>query len=122
MARIPALIYNWWTVLMRLGIPDQHAEAITSRPLALHGIARQTRHSNQTKVEVTSTHSKAQVIRRSLDQGERVPQANQGDCGAVDSSGPVAADPQCRLSVFSPRQGALGALAGSSRLPANCRF
>jgi hypothetical protein len=49
MARIPALIYNWWTVLMRLGIPDQHAEAITSRPLALHGIARQTRHSNQTK-------------------------------------------------------------------------
>src|SRR6516162_10228420 len=44
--------------------------------------------------------------RRSLDQGERVPEANQGDCGAVDSSGPVAADPQCRLSVFSPRQGA----------------
>ena len=47
---------------MRLGIPDKHAEAITSRPLALHGIARQTRHSNQTKVEVTSTHSKAQAI------------------------------------------------------------
>ena len=34
-------------------------EAITSRPLALHGIARQTRHSNQTTVEVTSTHPKA---------------------------------------------------------------
>jgi hypothetical protein len=62
MARITALIYNWWTVFMRLGIPDKHAEAITSRPLALHGIARQTRHSNQTKVEVTSTHSKAQAI------------------------------------------------------------
>src|SRR5712691_9543292 len=37
MARITALIYNWWTIFMRLGIPDKHAEAITSRPLALHG-------------------------------------------------------------------------------------
>jgi len=62
MARITALIYNWWTIFMRLGIPDKHAEAITSRPLALHGIARRTRHSNQTTVEVTSTHSKAAVI------------------------------------------------------------
>jgi hypothetical protein len=66
MTRITALIYNWWTVFMRLDIPDQHAGAITSRPLALHGIARQTRHSNQIKVEVTSTHSKAQVIAEAL--------------------------------------------------------
>ena len=62
MARITALIYNWWTIFMRLGIPDKHAEAITSRPLALHGIARLTRHANQTTVEVTSTHSKAPLI------------------------------------------------------------
>jgi hypothetical protein len=34
-------------------------ETITSRPLALHGIARRTRHGNQTKVEVTRTHSRA---------------------------------------------------------------
>lgn len=66
MARITALIYNWWTIFMRLGIPDKHAEAITSRPLALHGIARRTRHSNQTKVEVTSTHSKASLIAAAL--------------------------------------------------------
>lgn len=66
MARITALIYNWWTIYMRLGIPDKHAEAITSRPLALHGIARRTRHSNQTTVEVTSTHSKALVIAEAL--------------------------------------------------------
>jgi hypothetical protein len=66
MARITALIYNWWMIYMRLGIPDQHAEAITSRPLALHGIARRTRHSNQTTVEVTSTHSKALVIAAAL--------------------------------------------------------
>jgi hypothetical protein len=66
MARITALIYNWWTIFMRLGIPDKHAEAITSRPLALYGIARRTRHSNQTTVEVTSTHSKALVIAAAL--------------------------------------------------------
>ena len=66
MARITALIYNWWTIFMRLGIPEKHAEAITSRPLALHGIARRTRHSNQTTVEVTSTHSKALVIAAAL--------------------------------------------------------
>ena len=62
MGRIIALVYNWWTIFMRLGIPDQHAEAITSRPLALHGIARQTRHGNQTTVEITSTHAKASQI------------------------------------------------------------
>lgn len=59
MGRIIALVYNWWTIFMRLGIPEKHAEAITSRPLALHGIARQTRHGNQTTVEITSTHAKA---------------------------------------------------------------
>jgi len=66
MARLTALIYNWWTIFMRLGIPDKHAEAITSRPLALNGIARQTRHANQTTVEITSTHSAAPVIQAAL--------------------------------------------------------
>jgi len=53
---------------MRLGIPDKHAEAITSRPLALHGIARMTRHANQTTVEVTSTHSRAASITKVLEK------------------------------------------------------
>ena len=60
--RIIALVYNWWTIFMRLGIPEKHAEAITWRPLALHGIARQTRHGNQTTVEITSMHAKASQI------------------------------------------------------------
>jgi precorrin-6B methylase 1 len=62
MGRIIALVYNWWTIFMRLGIPEKHAEAITSRPLALHGIARQSRHGNQTTVEITSRHAKAKQI------------------------------------------------------------
>ena len=66
MARITALVYNWWTIFMRLGIPDKHAEAVTSRPLALHGIARRTDHSNQTTLEITSMHSKAGLIAKAL--------------------------------------------------------
>ena len=62
MGRITALAYNWWTIFMRLGVPDKHAEAITSRPLAPHGIARQTRHWNQPTVEITSTPAKASQI------------------------------------------------------------
>lgn len=68
MARITALVFNWWNVFMRLGIPEKHAEAITSRPLALHGIARLTRHANQTTVEVTSTHAKAPLMAAALGQ------------------------------------------------------
>jgi DDE family transposase len=68
MGRIIALVYNWWTIFMRLGIPEKHAEAITSRPLALHAIARQTRHGNQTTVEITSTHAKASQIAAILTQ------------------------------------------------------
>ena len=66
MGRIIAVIYNWWTIFMRLGMPDKHAEAITSRPLALQGIARQTRHGNQTTIEITSMHSKAAQIAETL--------------------------------------------------------
>jgi hypothetical protein len=62
MARITALIYNWWTIFMRWGIPDKHAEAITSRPLAMNGIARRTTHANQITVDITSTHAKAALI------------------------------------------------------------
>jgi hypothetical protein len=62
MARMTALIYNWWTIFMRLGLPDQHAEAITSRPLAMYGIARRTKHANQITLDVTSMHAKASLI------------------------------------------------------------
>jgi len=66
MARIVALIYNWWSLFVRLADPDQHTEAITSRPLLLYGVGRQTRHANQTTITVTSTHGKAGHVRRML--------------------------------------------------------
>src|ERR1700761_2349415 len=33
MARIVALVFNWWNLFVRLADPDHHREAITSRPL-----------------------------------------------------------------------------------------
>ena len=66
MARVIALIYNWWSLFARLAIPDRHAEAITSRPLLLQAVGKQTRHGGQTTITLTSTHAKAQGIKRIL--------------------------------------------------------
>ncbi|MFO1113294.1 MAG: hypothetical protein U1E38_05900 [Rhodospirillales bacterium] len=54
MARIVALIYNCWSLFVRLADPNQHTEAITSRPLLLYGVGRQIRHANQTMITITS--------------------------------------------------------------------
>jgi len=59
MARMTALIYNWWSLFVRLANPDQHTEAITSRPLMLYAIGKQTRHAGQTRLTVSSSHSEA---------------------------------------------------------------
>jgi hypothetical protein len=67
LARIVALIYNWWSLFTRLAIPKRHTEATTSRPLLLHGIGRQTKHSNQTTLTITSNHAQAGPIRRALE-------------------------------------------------------
>ena len=62
MARITALVYNWWSLFVRLMDPNQHTEAITSRPLMLHAIGQQTRHAGQTRVTITSTHAEAAKV------------------------------------------------------------
>ena len=67
MARMVALIYNWWSLFTRLAIPNRHTEATTSRPLLLHGIGRQTTHANQTTLTITSNHAQANPIRRALE-------------------------------------------------------
>ena len=47
MASSIALIYNWWSLFVRLAIPEKHAEAITSRPLLLNAVGKQTTHGGQ---------------------------------------------------------------------------
>ena len=50
-----ALIYNWWSLFVRLADPDHHREAITSRPLLLSAIARRTQHAGQVTLTISST-------------------------------------------------------------------
>ena len=64
MARIVALAYNWWTLFGRLADPDRHHEAITSRPLMMHAIARRTEHAGRTTLTITSTHGDHAEARR----------------------------------------------------------
>lgn len=67
LARTIAVIYNWWSLFTRLAIPNRHTEAITSRPLLLNGVARQTTHSNQVTLTITSMHAHAPAVRRVLE-------------------------------------------------------
>lgn len=62
MAKMIALVYNWWTIFTRLANPNSHLEAVTSRPLLLHAVAKQTRHAGQTKLTITSLHSKSNKV------------------------------------------------------------
>lgn len=66
MARMVALVYNWWNLFVRLAQPHKHFEAISSRPLLLHGVATQTKHAGQTRLTITSTHAKQSAIQAVL--------------------------------------------------------
>ena len=66
MARMVALVYNWWTLFVQLAQPHKHFEAISSRPLLLHGVATQMRHAGQTRLTITSTHAKQAAIQAVL--------------------------------------------------------
>jgi len=65
-ARYIALIYNWWSLFVRLLCPHKHSEAITSRPMMMGGVARQTTHAGQKKLHIGLTHGKSEEIKKIL--------------------------------------------------------
>lgn len=67
-SRLVALVYNWWSLFVRLANPDKHHEAITSRPLMLHSVGRLTSHAGQKIVTITSTHAKSSVVQAVMQQ------------------------------------------------------
>ncbi|HJZ15458.1 MAG TPA: transposase [Stellaceae bacterium] len=66
MAGCVALVFNWWNLFVRLADPDHHREAITSRPLLLQAIGRQTTHAGRTTVTITSSHGAHDRARTAL--------------------------------------------------------
>jgi len=65
-SRMVALIYNWWSLFVRLANPNKHHEAITSRPLLLHAVAKKTSHGGQTFLTITNQHAKAAKVESAL--------------------------------------------------------
>ncbi len=55
-SRMVALIYNWWSLFVRLSNPDSHRESITSRPLLMSAIGKLTESGRQKKITITSQH------------------------------------------------------------------
>ena len=56
-ARAVALIYNWWSLFVRLANPAARREAITSRPWLMSSVGRRTVHAGQTTITLTGLHA-----------------------------------------------------------------
>lgn len=56
-ARAVALIYNWWSLFVRLANPHSRREAITSRPWLMSSVGRKTEHAGQTTITLAGQHA-----------------------------------------------------------------
>lgn len=70
-ARIGALVFNWWSIFAGMTFRERHVEGITSRPLLLHAVGRKTRHAGQQNLSVTSSHGKRGQVQKLLNDGNR---------------------------------------------------
>lgn len=66
MARLIAIVSNWWNVFTRMAEPDVHREPVTSRPAYLNIVGRITTNGGRRVLRLTSTHADARAIRGSL--------------------------------------------------------
>ena len=65
-ARAVALIYNWWSLFVRLASPEARREAITSRPWLMSSIGRRTEHAGQTTLTLAGLHAHFDKARQVL--------------------------------------------------------
>jgi hypothetical protein len=61
-----ALIYNWWSLFVRLAHPEARREAITARPWLMAAIGRRTEHAGQTTLTLTGLHAHFAKARAAL--------------------------------------------------------
>ena len=72
MARLTALVCNWWNVFVRIAEPTQHMEAITSRPELLHVMAMVITHGGKKVLRFCSHHENADHVKRAFDRLQKV--------------------------------------------------
>lgn len=68
MARLIALVANWWNIYCRLANGEEHMEAVTSRPALMNIVGRITRSGGQKIIHLTSTHAESSRIQAALDR------------------------------------------------------
>jgi hypothetical protein len=56
-ARAVALVYNWWSLFVRLANPKARREAITTRPWLMSSVGRRTEHAGQTTITLSGQHA-----------------------------------------------------------------
>ena len=72
MARLAALVCNWWNVFVRLAEPTEHKEALTSRPEILNLIATLVTHGGKKVLRFCSLHENASFVKRAFERLHRV--------------------------------------------------
>ena len=66
MARLIAIVANWWNVFCRLADPTAHREAITSRPAYMGIMGRIVESGRKRIIHLTSTHAESELIQKAL--------------------------------------------------------
>ena len=56
-ARAVAVVYNGWSLFVRLAHPEARREAMTSRPWLMSSVGRRTEHAGQTTITLTGLHA-----------------------------------------------------------------
>jgi hypothetical protein len=67
-ARAVALIYNWWSLFVRLANPKSRLEAITSRPWLMSSIGRTTEHAGKTTLTISGLHADFEKAKHALNK------------------------------------------------------
>lgn len=65
-ARLIAIVANWWNIFCRLADGDRHLEPTTSRPMYMGVVGRLVVSGRKRLLRLTSTHLKAREIQASL--------------------------------------------------------
>jgi hypothetical protein len=71
MARLIALIYNWWSLYTKLVDEQIAREAITSRPMFLLHIAKMSTHQSMRTLVIFCAHAQAKQIQEKLEAAAR---------------------------------------------------
>jgi hypothetical protein len=73
-ARTVSLVYNWWSLCVRLLNPGKRLEAVTSKPLLLAGIAEKSRHARKSRITITPMHGFGERARAKITHVSTRPQ------------------------------------------------